>query len=245
MVNSNELRILFEYKENDVFRNLALEEAILLSINEGRSPNTFRIWINDSSAIAPFHENIFELINVEYCLDKGINISRRITGGGAIYNDLGNINWSFFFSRKPFEKFSLKELYSYFSSFIIKALEKLGLSLKYYEPNWLGYEGKKISGMAGYIKNNSILIHGTLLVDANLQNLEKVCKLHYKYPPVMNISSLKKIDIENIIQEIIDEISEDFKGKYEIKIENKLKEEEKKLLEELKNKYTSLNWIFG
>ncbi|HLI46728.1 MAG TPA: lipoate--protein ligase family protein [Geobacterales bacterium] len=244
MESSSELRILYEKNEKDVFRNLALEEAILLSLNEGNSSNTFRLWLNDSSAIAPFHESIFDLIDVEFCLDEGINIARRITGGGAIYNDCGNLNWSFFFNRKPFEKYSLKDLYSYFSSFIIKSLTQVGIDLNFHEPNWLGYEGKKVSGMAGYLKNNAILIHGTLLISADLTKLERVCKQHYKYPPVLNLSSIKPLDTEKVANIILGSIEETFQSSFKIHFDTSPNEREEQLLSGLKEKYSSIAWVF-
>ncbi|MDT7892239.1 MAG: lipoate--protein ligase family protein [Thermoproteota archaeon] len=241
----NNFRIIYE-NEFDLNRNLALEEAILISLNGGNSTNTFRLWINEDSAIAPFHESIFKLIDVEYCLRGGIKLGRRITGGGAIYNDEGNLNWSFFVQRKPYEKFSLIELYRYFSSYIVKALSEIGIELEFREPNWLSIKGKKVSGMAGYIKSNSILIHGTLLVDANLDKLEKVCKEHYKYPPVMNISEIKSISINELIHHISNWMKKKLSEKSEVTLADKPSEYELKLAEKLKEeKYEKISWIFS
>lgn len=241
----NNFRIIYE-DEFNLNRNLALEEAILISLNEGKSMNTFRLWVNEDSAIAPFHENIFKLIDVEYCLREGIKLGRRITGGGAIYNDEGNLNWSFFVQRKLYEKFSLIELYHYFSNFIIKALSEIGIELEFREPNWLSIKGKKVSGMAGYIKNNAILIHGTLLVHANLNKLEKVCKEHYKYPPVMNIAELKSISISELIHHISNWMRKKFSEKSEVIFVDEPSEYELKLAERLKEeKYEKISWIFS
>jgi Lipoate-protein ligase A len=225
--------------------NLALEEVLLNHVNSGREENILRLWINTKSAIVAFHEKVYEVIDVDYCLLNDIEINRRITGGGAVYHDEGNLNWSFFFKRCIFEKFNLIELYKYFSEIIISALRKINITAKFYEPNWIGIDGKKISGMAGYIKNNSLLIHGTLLINANLENLKKVCKLHWKYPPTVNISSYKSIEVKEMMEKIIEEVKEKFDPIKINKINNNLEGNLLKEATELeKNKYRTISWIF-
>jgi lipoate-protein ligase A len=237
----NKIKILISNTFDPKF-NLALEEAILNYVNEGKEINVLRLWINKKSAILAFHEKVFDVIDVDYCIANDIEINRRITGGGAVYHDEGNLNWSFFFNRTLFKRLNLLEIYKYFSEIIISALENLGINTRFYEPNWLGIDGKKISGMAGYIKNNSLLIHGTLLINANMENLRKVCKLHYKYPPTVNISDLKKVGIKDIIREIIEEAKQRFDV---MQINDKLNENIlKETINLEKNKYSTVSWIF-
>lgn len=235
------LRIILT-KEKVVEKNLALEEAILENLNKGGSQNTFRIWINEKSAIASIHEKIEESINLEFCFEKGIKINRRITGGGTVYHDEGNLNWSFFYRRDSALNTDPIKLYELFSSFILQSISKLGYEAKFNKPNWLGIYNKKISGMAGYLKKDALLIHGTLLVNANLSYLRKVCKMHYKYPEVINLSDIRPVTMEKVIEAILEIIKENFNNHY---ISNDLEEEEKELalfLEE--NKYKKLHWIF-
>ncbi|MDT7886407.1 MAG: lipoate--protein ligase family protein [Thermoproteota archaeon] len=237
----NKIKILISNTFDPKF-NLALEEAILNYVNEGKEINVLRLWINKKSAILAFHEKVFDVIDVDYCIANDIEINRRITGGGAVYHDEGNLNWSFFFNRTLFKKLNLLEIYKYFSEIIISALENLGINTRFYEPNWLGIDGKKISGMAGYIKNNSLLIHGTLLINANMENLRRVCKLHYKYPPTVNISDFKKVEIKDVIREIVEEAKQRFDV---MEINDKLNENIlKETIDLEKNKYSTLSWIF-
>ncbi|MFP3190642.1 MAG: lipoate--protein ligase family protein [Thermoproteota archaeon] len=235
------LRIIID-KEKIVEKNLALEEAILEILNEDKTQNTFRIWINEKSAIASIHEKIDETINIEFCFEKGIKINRRITGGGTVYHDEGNINWSFFFRRNQKLNFDPVTLYEYFSSFIIQAISTLGFEVRFNKPNWLGIYNRKISGMAGYLKRNALLIHGTLLVNANLVYLRKVCKLHYKYPEVINISDIKPISVQTVIEALTNTIQNNFKNSY---VANDLEQNEKEMVAKLEeNKYKKLDWIF-
>jgi len=236
----NKLRILIN-KNFSVTKNLAVEESILKLLDENKTVNTLRLWINPKSAIAGISNEIYETINVQYCLKNGIEINRRITGGGAIYNDEGNLNWSFFFKKDNLKFNSLIQYYKYFSNYIIKSLESLSIKVNFYEPNWLGINNFKISGMAGYIKRNCILIHGTLLIDSNLINLENVCKLHYKYPKVMNISEIKNVKVNDVILSIIDFLRKNF----DVSINYELNNEEETLSNTLENiKYKTISWIF-
>jgi lipoate-protein ligase A len=96
--------------------------------------------------------------------------------------------------------------------------------------------------MAGYIKNNSLLIHGTLLINANTENLRRVCKLHYRYPPTVNISDFKKVEIKDVIREIVEEAKQRFDV---MEINDKLNENIlKETIDLEKNKYSTLSWIF-
>jgi Lipoate-protein ligase A len=240
-LKSKELRILF-FSEKTVEKNLALEEAILDKINEGSSPNTLRLWINEKSAILSIHDRIEDTVNISFCLEKGIKINRRITGGGTVYHDEGNLNWSFFVRKEDVNNQDLIEMYRNFSSYLIAALSSLNFNLVFYEPNWIGIENRKISGMAGYIKRNAFLIHGTLLVESNLDYLRNVCKLHFKYPEVANLSNYRSVNLDSVVNTIINYIHEEFVSSF---IEKKPEKEEEELMIKLENeKYKSLNWIF-
>lgn len=236
----NKLRIII-HEKHSAAENLAIDEAILELLNVGKGPETFRLWINSEAAIAPFHESIFDLIDVKFCFDNKIELNRRITGGGAIYHDKGNLNWSFYLKREPYEKLSLTEIYKFFSQIILKVLNRIGIKAEFHEPNWIGIEGRKISGMAGYIKRNAMLIHGTLLVNANLFNLKRVCKLHFKYPEVMNLKEIRLISLD----EVIDAMEETIRKYSKELTKGDLIDEEIELAKKLfQEKYTDLSWIF-
>ncbi len=242
MAFSDRLRIV-ETKENDLAMNLALEEAILELVDKGKSPNTFRIWSTRQAAIVSFNQSIFDLVDVKYCLDFGIELNRRITGGGAIYCDEGNLNWSFYLKRKPFDKLSVLELYRMIGNVIVEGLYKAAaIRAQFYEPNWIGIKGRKISGMAGYIKRNAILIHGTFLFSANQYRLSTVCKKHHEYPPTMNLVELRPhLTIQDAQRILEDSVKLKFKNYYFGELS---KEEEELALKLREEKYTNLSWIF-
>ncbi len=239
---SDRIRII-ESRNKDVAMNLALEEALLELVNKCMSPSSFRIWSTRPCAIISFNQSIFDLIDVKYCLDFGIELNRRITGGGAIYSDEGNLNWSFYLKRKSFEKLSIVELYRTIANIIIEGLYRTAaIKAQFHEPNWIGIKGNKISGMAGYIKKNAILIHGTFLVFTNQARLATVCKRHLEYPPTMNIIELSpNFTIEDARNALKEGVRRKFKEYYEDELNEEEKELASKLVEE---KYTNLSWIF-
>ena len=85
----------------DPFFNLAMEESILVCYNNSSSP-TLRLWQNvDSVIIGAFQNPILE-INLDLCIKNNINVVKRFTGGGAVFHDLGNLNWSIFIPKNHY-----------------------------------------------------------------------------------------------------------------------------------------------
>ncbi|MHA2366536.1 MAG: lipoate--protein ligase family protein, partial [Candidatus Hodarchaeales archaeon] len=157
----------------DVFFNLALEHAILQLHHTLPYSMTLRIWNNSKSVIIGRNQYINNEINIEYCKKYDITIARRISGGGAVYHDLGNLNISFFLSKKIIPSLSsVKEFTDLFTKIIIASLKAYGLNeLEQEGFSNIFYKGKKISGSAGYTSKNWLLHHATLLVSANLTHL--------------------------------------------------------------------------
>jgi len=150
------------------FFNLALEEYVLkhLKINE----DFILLWQNEPSVIIGRNQNTIEEINSAYIKDHHINVARRISGGGAVYHDFGNLNFTFVTSTL---KDNLNN-YRKFTEPVIEALNELGIPAEFSGRNDITVEGKKISGNAQSFFQNRMFHHGTILFNANLDMIGNV-----------------------------------------------------------------------
>ncbi len=142
--------------------NLALEEYVLKYLNSDE--DFVLLWQNENSIIIGRNQNTIEEINASYVKEHEVNVVRRITGGGAVYHDLGNLNFSFVTNTL---KDNLNN-YRKFTDPVIKALNSLGIQAEFSGRNDIVVEGKKISGNAQSFHKHRMLHHGTILFDANL-----------------------------------------------------------------------------
>nr|WP_300090328.1 lipoate--protein ligase [Sedimentibacter sp.] len=151
----------------DPHYNLAFEEYIFKHLNSDE--DFVLLWRNGPSIIVGKNQNTVEEINMDFVKENNINVVRRVTGGGAVYHDLGNLNFSFIAKADSNEKIDFKT----YNVPIIKALEKLGVKCDLSGRNDLVIDGKKFSGIAQSISKGRVLNHGTLLFDSKLETLSK------------------------------------------------------------------------
>jgi lipoate-protein ligase A len=168
-------RLLSDDNSN-VYTNLALDEAIAKTdLKERNTLNTIRFWQSNRAVVIGRFQCVHKEIDLKYCKDNSISIARRFTGGGAVFHDLGNLNFSIRLHQShEYVPRGLKELYQVFIGVIAKSLNSLGIQAKF-DPvgSCVRINGRKISGTAGWIKQGVSFIHGTLLVDADLRMLQK------------------------------------------------------------------------
>ncbi|MCI2145459.1 MAG: lipoate--protein ligase [Bacteroidales bacterium] len=145
----------------DPYRNLAAEEYLF----KGKSEPVFRLWRNDRAVIVGRNQNTAAEVNREYVRQNGIAVVRRLSGGGAVFHDLGNVNFTFIDNVKRDEDTS--EMFRRYTKPIIDALGSLGIEAKLEGRNDLTIEGKKFSGNAIAISGGRILQHGTLLFSSS------------------------------------------------------------------------------
>ncbi|WP_108670126.1 lipoate--protein ligase [Peribacillus acanthi] len=151
--------------------NLAIEEYALknLDINE----TYLLFYINEPSIIIGKNQNTIEEINTDYVEEKGIKVVRRLSGGGAVYHDLGNLNFSFI-TKDDGESF---HNFQKFTEPVVQALAKLGVSAELSGRNDILAEGRKISGNAQFSTKGRMFSHGTLLFDSEIDAVVSALKV--------------------------------------------------------------------
>ena len=153
-------------ESTDPFFNLALEETLFESLRPGH-PGMLLAWCNEPSIIVGRHQNTAGEVNQEFCRRHGIRVVRRPTGGGAVYHDLGNINFSFLCWA---EKNRIGGFEEYMRP-MVRALREIGVDAEYTSRNDITVQGRKVAGTAQMQKGRKMLHHGCLLVDVDFSML--------------------------------------------------------------------------
>ena len=156
--------IYIENNSKDPYYNLALEEYVL---SHDKNDDILLLWQNDKTVVVGRYQNTAQETNERFCRVNDVKIVRRNTGGGAVYHDLGNLNFSIITDYKQGDDIS----FGRFLNVIIGALKTLGVDAQLLGRNDLVVEGLKISGSAQTILKGRILHHGTLLCNTDLDML--------------------------------------------------------------------------
>ncbi len=147
----------------DPYFNLAAEEYVLKNFTD----NCFMLWRNGPSVIVGCHQNSLAEINVDFIRKNDIKVVRRLTGGGAVFHDLGNINFTFIENAKNDKLIDFQK----YTQPIIAVLQLLDVDARFEGRNDLVIDGKKFSGNAEHVFRNRVLHHGTLLFASELTDL--------------------------------------------------------------------------
>lgn len=209
------------------------------------------LWRSDNAIVCGKHQNLCAEANYGYCMENGISLARRLTGGGTVFHDLGNINFTFI--KTIHEGLEQAVNYRRFLEPIREALSSLGVQTDYSSRNDLLMDGKKISGNAEHVlqKKKRVLHHGTLLYDANLKSLKNGLRSDgaYKDKAVKSVRS----DVTNIRnspqQPNTDAFLAQLTSFFEIqKHTNRYvlsDAEEHEIASLVETKYSALHWILG
>ena len=158
---------LIRWYNPDAYYNLAAEEYIFTSLD--REQEYLLLWQNQNTVVVGKHQNTIEEINTAYVKEHGVQVVRRLSGGGAVYHDLGNLNYSFIVNAAK-GRYDFREM----SQPVADTLIRLGVNVEFSGRNDLVIDGKKISGSAQFIRRGRILHHGTLLFHSDLDRISRV-----------------------------------------------------------------------
>lgn len=145
--------------------NIAFDSALIDARRAGQVPDTIRFLRFRPSALIGIHQILSDEIRVDYCKQHNIEIVRRMTGGGGLYFDEGQIGWELVCDRSALGSLSLSEVTVKICEAFALGLNKLGLPARYRPRNDIEVDGRKISGTGGLFDGNLLLYQGTLLVD--------------------------------------------------------------------------------
>ncbi|CYV02680.1 lipoate--protein ligase [Streptococcus suis] len=156
---------------NDPAYNIALEAYAFKELTD--IDEIFILWINEPAIIIGKHQNAIEEINKEFTDEKGIHVVRRLSGGGAVYHDLNNLNYTIISNKSEEGAFDFKT----FSKPVIDTLATLGVEANFTGRNDLEIDGKKICGNAQAYAKGRMMHHGCLLFDVDMSVLASALKV--------------------------------------------------------------------
>jgi len=176
---------------------------LFAKVDSGALPEIARFWVNSqclvrgearSAKYGWYHEDVAARMKVP--------VLTRSTGGGVVYHDEGNLNWSFFLRNSgPF--LSPTAAFEIGSKFVVKALGSRGVSAQFSPPNRIDISGRKVSGMAARFTVRTILVHGTLLIDSDLEKLNALCVPPLGCPPVTNLTEwTRTISMSDVVDSV-------------------------------------------
>ena len=237
--------ICIHLKNQDPYFCLAAEEYLLKNFKE----DIFLLWQSENTVVVGKHQNALGEINYPFVRKNNITVARRISGGGTVFHDQGNVNFSFIKNVNSPAEVNFK----IFTQPIIDALAKLGVEAGSSGRNDLLIDGKKISGNAEHVYKNRVLHHGTLLFISDLKNLGQAIKvIPGKYigkaiqsnrSEVCNISPFLKfaMNTDQFLKFLLEhQLENEENSVYEL-----TKEDEQQIEKLVDDKFSTWEWNYG
>ena len=232
--------------ETDPYYNMAFDEYCLesLAIDEP----VFYLWQNQPAVIVGLNQEVNTEVNLDYLRQNNIVLARRVSGGGAVYHDWGNLNYTIVGRSEDLERD-----YPEYAGLMMQALRKLGVQAELSGRNDILVEGKKVSGFAKRVSKNRLMVHGTLMYDVNLDVLTQSLN-----PPATKLQTKGIASVRSRVTNLREHLPEikdiqDFKNRLEKALSNDYADEEYKLLvseiEDIRTlaneKFGRWDWIYG
>jgi lipoate-protein ligase A len=175
--------------------NIAFDAALIEERQAGNVPDTIRFLSFPPTALIGRHQDLSREIDLDYCAKHNIGTVRRITGGGAIYLDEGQLGWELVFHRSSLGVAALPDVAREICNAAAAGLQELGVGAKFRPRNDIEVDGRKISGTGGFYDGDVLIYQGTVLVDLNAQRM--VNALHVPE------SKLAKRDLDSAAQRVV------------------------------------------
>ncbi|GKV56731.1 lipoate--protein ligase [Sporosarcina sp. NCCP-2222] len=229
--------------------NLAIEEYALKTMDVDKD-SYLLFYINEPSIIIGRNQNTVEEINTEYVDANGIHVVRRLSGGGAVYHDLGNLNYSFI-TKDDGESF---RNFKKFTEPVIKALAEMGVKAELLGRNDILVEGRKVSGNAQFATQGRLYTHGTLMFDTEIERVVSALKVKKDKIESKGIKSIRSrvanisefieepMTIEQFRQRILNSI---FNGEENIQYVELTNDDWDKIHQLSAERYGNWDWNYG
>lgn len=239
--------IYIESTSTNPYYNLALEEYVFEQMDKGES--YFMLWQNDKAIIVGKYQNTAEEINREWVEAHGIRVVRRLSGGGAVFHDKGNLNFTFIADRKGLSDFNFRV----FVKPVVQALETLGIRAEFNGRNDLVLDGRKFSGNSQYVKRGRVLHHGCIMLDSNLDKVKDALRVRDAKFTSKSVKSVRS-RVTTINEHAPRRISmEEFKAalKRQVFAGNDIREyalteeDQAAVLKLMREKYETWDWNYG
>ena len=239
--------IFIKNKNTDVYFNLAMEEYFF---EKFKKDEVFMLWINEPSVVIGKHQNLIEELNMKYCFENNIKIARRLSGGGTVVHDFGNLNYTYITNTTGDTALDFKE----FLKPMYNALLNLNIDAHISPRNDFRVLEKKICGHSQFMRKKRVLHHGCILFDSNLNNLRNALNVENKKiisksaksvkSSVANLKEISKIDYE--ISDFLEKLkNEILKTQENFEIYELTKEDILKIDKIKSEKYATKDWIYG
>ncbi|MDQ0159946.1 lipoate--protein ligase [Alkalibacillus salilacus] len=237
---------------NDPYLNLAIEEYALKHLNIDDDQQYLLFYTNSPSIIIGKNQNTIEEINTDFVDEHDITVVRRLSGGGAVYHDLGNISFSFLAKDEGDNFTNFKK----FTQPVVDALQQLGVNAELSGRNDITVDGRKISGNAQFTTKGRMFSHGTLLFDSEIEKVVRSLRVKSEKIRSKGIKSIRS-RVANISEFLEDDITlEDFRQlllKYIFDVEDlndvpeyKLTEDDWAKIREISEaRYQRWDWNYG
>jgi lipoate---protein ligase len=238
---------------NTAYRNMAIDLAVLKANSEGHVPPTVRFYYWQPSAITiGYFQSLKEEVDLDMCKKQGVDYVRRITGGGAVFHE-HELTYSIVIPESHVEMpKNIMDSYSRICGAIMKGLKNIGIDSTYHPINDILSNGKKISGNAQTRKYNTVLQHGTVLLDVDVEKMFSLLRVANEKmidklvsDVKQRVSSIKHVlDREVFFDELLDDMKKGFEDEFNVElIKGELTDYELELSDKFdKERFASYDW---
>ncbi|MBQ5441260.1 MAG: lipoate--protein ligase [Firmicutes bacterium] len=236
-----------ESNSTDPYFNLALEEYVFEKMPKDES--YFMLWQNANTIVIGKYQNAFEEVNQRAVEERGIKVARRLSGGGAVYHDMGNLNFTFIVDQKDVKGMNFK----IFVVPIVETLKGFGVEAEFSGRNDILVNGMKISGNSQYVRYGRVMHHGCIMLDSDLDKVADALKVREAKFKSKNSKSVRsRVTTINAnaprkisMQEFKSALKEHILGDESIE-PYELTGEDLRKIEEIRNaKYATWEWNYG